>query len=236
MKNALRATRQKTRRTIFRRMKPCQPTLQFTPYAWAKLLYLRDLGDTEVGGFGISRCDDLLLVEDFRLVRQTCSSASVEFDDAAVADFFDQQVDQGRKPEEFGRLWLHTHPADSAEPSGVDEETFARCFGRADWTVMFILARGGQSYARLRFGVGPGGDVEIPVEVDFAQPFATADHAAWKAEYGQSVVRFDSELDGLFQAGPDDETWSLPDEGDWFETWGASPDEAPEDLVLEGLQ
>ena len=26
--------------------------LRLTPYAWAKLLRLRDLGDTEVGGFG----------------------------------------------------------------------------------------------------------------------------------------------------------------------------------------
>ena len=40
----------------------------------------------------------------------------------------------------------------------TDEETFARVFGRTDWAVMFILARQGQSYARLRFHVGPGGD------------------------------------------------------------------------------
>ena len=31
------------------------PTLRFSPYAWAKLLFLRDLGETEVGGFGICR-------------------------------------------------------------------------------------------------------------------------------------------------------------------------------------
>ena len=45
------------------------PALRFSPYAWAKLLYLRDRGDTEVGGFGISCPEDLLLVEDVRLVR-----------------------------------------------------------------------------------------------------------------------------------------------------------------------
>ena len=39
--------------------------LRFTPYAWAKLRFLRDVGETEVGGFGISRADDPLLVEDF---------------------------------------------------------------------------------------------------------------------------------------------------------------------------
>jgi hypothetical protein len=30
---------------------------------------------------------------------------------------------------------------------------------------MFVLARGGKSYARLRFNVGPGGNIVIPVEV-----------------------------------------------------------------------
>ena len=39
------------------------PMLRFSPTAWAKLFYLRDLGDTEVGGFGISDPDDLLYVE-----------------------------------------------------------------------------------------------------------------------------------------------------------------------------
>ena len=29
-----------------------------------------------------------------------------------------EQVDRGLKPEAFARLWLHTHPANSAEPSG----------------------------------------------------------------------------------------------------------------------
>ena len=57
------------------------PGLRFSPYAWAKLLYLRNYGSTEVGGFGISNGDDLLLIDDIRLVWQRCSSVSVQFDD-----------------------------------------------------------------------------------------------------------------------------------------------------------
>src|SRR5690349_11203509 len=64
---------------------PRPPTLRFTPTAWAKLLFLRDRGPTEVGGFGITDRDDLLLVTDLKLVRQDCSSISVAFDDLAVA-------------------------------------------------------------------------------------------------------------------------------------------------------
>ena len=129
------------------------PSLRLNPTAWAKLLYLRDLGDTEVGGFGISAADDLLYIEEIQLVRQSCDMASVAFDDESVADFFDRQIDAGRTMSQAGRIWLHTHPGSSPQPSRTDEETFARVFGHSDWAIMFILARHGQSYARLQFKV-----------------------------------------------------------------------------------
>jgi hypothetical protein len=152
------------------------------------LIYLRDLGETEVGGFGISRFTDLLLVEDIHLVKQSCSAVTVKFDDESVADYFDEQVDQGRTPEEFARIWVHTHPGDSPHPSTTDEETFDRCFGASDWAVMFIVASGGQTYGRLRFGTGPGGEFVLPVDVDFSLPFAGSDQTAWEAEYEQMVL------------------------------------------------
>jgi hypothetical protein len=169
------------------RRRPRHPALRISPYAWAKLVYLRDAGPTEIGGFGISGSDDLLLLQDVRLVRQQCDVASVALEDAAVADFFDEQVELGRRPEEFGRVWVHTHPGSSAEPSSIDEETFARVFGRCEWAVMFIVAAGGASYARLQFGVGPGGELVIPVEVAYNAPFAGSDQAAWETEYGACV-------------------------------------------------
>ena len=94
-----------------------RPTLRLTPYAWAKLLFLRDAGPTEVGGFGISSPEDCFLIQDIRLVRQKCTRISVEFADDAVADFFDEQVDLGRKPEQFGRVWVHTHPVSARTPA-----------------------------------------------------------------------------------------------------------------------
>lgn len=163
------------------------PTLRFTPYAWSKLLYLRDLGDTEVGGFGISADGDLFLIEDFRLIEQNCTQVSVQFEDEAVADFFDEQIDQARQPEQVGRIWCHTHPGDSAEPSSVDEDTFARVFGQSNWSVMFILAMGGQTYARLKFGCGPGAEILVPIEIAWDVPFAAADHDAWEEEYDRCV-------------------------------------------------
>ena len=164
------------------------PALRFTPAAWAKLLFLRDAGQTEIGGFGIAAGDDPLLIGDVALIRQRCSVATVEFDDEAVADYFDRQVDAGRKPEQFARVWIHTHPGDSAAPSETDEESFARVFGRCGWSVMFILARGGRSYARLQYQSGPAAAVRIPVEVDFTAEFPASDQAGWQQQYGECVV------------------------------------------------
>lgn len=109
------------------------------------------------------------------------------FDDGAVAEFFDQQIDADRRPEQFARIWTHTHPGTSANPSSVDEETFARVFGRSDWAIMAILARGGQTYARLQFHTGPGGSLRIPVTVDWSQPFEATDWPAWEQDYLQNV-------------------------------------------------
>ena len=166
---------------------PAKPVLRFSPTAWAKLLFFRDHQETEVGGFGLSSPENLLFMEDFVTVRQEVTTVSVAFDDEAVADFFDRQVDAGRKPEQFARVWLHTHPGDSPFPTNTDEQTFARVFGRCQWAVMFILARNGKTHARLRFNVGPGGEISIPMEVDFSQPFGPSDHEAWKLEYKANI-------------------------------------------------
>jgi hypothetical protein len=169
------------------RAKATGPTLRFSPTAWAKLLYLRDLGNTEVGGFGVTPANDLLYVEEIILVKQVCAPMSVVFDDASVADFFDEQIDRGLRPEQFARIWIHTHPAISPNPSEVDEETFARVFGKCDWAVMFIIAEDGRTYARLGFHTGPGGALVIPVEVDFSPPFAAGEMEAWQQEYFANV-------------------------------------------------
>jgi len=201
-------------RTRLRRRRPIRPSLRFTPTAWAKFLFLRDRRETEVGGFGVSNPEDLLLIEDVILVQQICSVVTVAFDDAAVADYFDAQIDRGLRPEQFARIWLHTHPGHSATPSLTDEETFARVFGGCDWAVMGILAQGGATYARLRFNTGPGGSLLIPVEVDYRRPFIGSDADAWAAEYDACVAAIPARS---FDLGRSEEAnalgrWILPDD------------------------
>ena len=204
--------------------RPPSPALRLSPTAWAKLLYLRDRGDTEVGGFGICAADDLLYVEDVQLVEQTCTCVSVAFDDASVADFFDQQVDRGLRPERFARIWVHTHPGMGPQPSGTDEETFQRVFGKADWAVMFILARECQTYARLSFHVGPGGSLVVPVEVDYSRSFAASDQDAWEQEYLANVRVASPPLIAqrgiVYEPGDEDAASTLAAEQDeWSDAW-----------------
>jgi hypothetical protein len=150
-------------------------------------VFLRDQGPTEIGVFGIAREGDPLLIEDVALVPQLCTAVTVKFDDSAVADFFDAQIDLGRRPDQFARIWIHTHPGDSAHPSPTDEKTFKRVFGRCDWAVMAILAKGGEKYARLRFSAGPGMGAPISVGIDWTVSFPGADPEVWISDYAATV-------------------------------------------------
>ena len=67
---------------------------------------MRDVTDNEVGGFGITQAEDLLFVTDVVLVKQKVTCVSISFEDESVADFFEDQVEAGRQPEQFARLWL----------------------------------------------------------------------------------------------------------------------------------
>lgn len=117
---------------------------------------------------------------------------------------------------------LPDHPADSAAPSGVDEETFERVFGNCDWAVMAILARGGETYARLRFNVGPAGTLLVPVEVDFSEPFPAADPDVWEKEYEQHVTSAESRMTWA------DEALGLDVEFDAFDAYDLPVDEFDE--------
>ena len=165
-----------------------RPVLRFSPTAWAKLLFMRDVTDNEVGGFGITEAEDLLFVTDFVLLKQKVTAVSVSFEDESVADLFEDQVEAGRQPQQFARIWMHCHPGDSPEPSMTDENTFARVFGTCDWAIMFVVAQNGSTFARLRFNVGPGGEVKIPVCVDYNYEFDAADFEIWKQQYKANVI------------------------------------------------
>jgi len=151
-------------------------------------LYFRDKTENEIGGFGVTESEDLLYISDFVTVKQKVTAVSVSFEDESVSDFFDDQVDLSRKPEQFARTWIHCHPGDSPEPSFLDEETFERVFGGCQWAILFVVDRRNQTYARLRFNIGPGTNILIPVQVDYGRDFGPGDHDQWNVEYNANIL------------------------------------------------
>ena len=175
-----------------------------------------------MGAFGVSAEADPLYIEELWTVGQACSMASVKFDDEAVADYFEEQVDLGRSPERFGRVWLHTHPGDSASPSALDEHTFATVFGACDWAVMGILARGGETYARLVVRDARARVClvrELAVRVDWAgltrDGFAFTP-GAWLEEYTANVR---AEADWVFPEPTKDPADLFEDADEWRDAW-----------------
>lgn len=171
--------------------------LRFNTYAWAKLRYLRDKGRTEVGFMAVTLKENPSLVIDVVMPKQINSYAFVEFKEEVLHEFYERMVDDGYDVEEFARIWCHTHPGDSAHPSGQDEETFKKEFGNCHWAIMFILGKTDQTTCRIKYMnhpnltnvLGTHTSKEIPVFVDYnADTWAVNSDARkeWDAEYAEN--------------------------------------------------
>ncbi len=190
--------------------------MKFDQTAWDKLCYLRDKGQTEVGGFAVSHDDDLLHVREIHLVPQETTSVTVKFEDSGVADFTENMFEDGIHPRQCLRIWWHTHPGDSATPSFVDEDTFEKVFGKCSWSIMFILAEGGEHYARLQLRGDLEGSIILPVQVQRDMYY----DPEWAEEYDNFVTPLKekkygpvSKTAGLSPLFGADE---LSDYGDWY--------------------
>lgn len=191
-----------------------QKALKFSPYAWAKLLFLRDVGDTEIGGFGVCP-NDPLTVEDFVLVKQKCSSAFVDLDEDSVAAYCEKMaIEKKMRSSQYMRIWIHTHPAIGAEPSGHDENVFESTFGAFDWAVMFILAKRGERTAKIRVNKDPMIETELAVMIDHTLDFPATDKAAWKEEYDACVTK-NTYTTTSFHNWRDDDPWDSPGNNWW---------------------
>jgi len=168
-------------------LKIVRKNLMFSGSAMAKLLWCRDKGGTEIAGFGISSKEDPLYIKEFCLVKQDASVAYVEMDDDGLVEFIEKMDDRGLDPCEYLRIWIHTHPGSSPSPSGKDEETFRTEFSNCNWSVMAILARGNQFYARIKMNE-INFAVDIEHEVNWSDMKSELlDVTAWETEFEECV-------------------------------------------------
>lgn len=134
------------------------PVLQLSPLAFLKWQFLCNCANVEVGAFGISKSAEnqagLLYIEDMVVLDQECTSISTEFDEDAVLKYYDALDENDIDLRRGVRVWFHTHPEMSANPSSTDEDTFVKCFGNRDWAVMAILSKTNDMYARITLTAG----------------------------------------------------------------------------------
>ncbi len=161
------------------------PILRFSPTAWAKLLFLRDCGDTEVGGLGIASVADLLYVEDVALVRQVSPACLWPFSMKRWPTFSTGRWTPGQV-QQFAHL--AAYPSRQLLPAQPDRRRdFYEGFWQKPVGSDVYPGPRRRSYARLQFNVGPGGGLTIPVAVDYSRSFAGSNHAAWEKEFLENV-------------------------------------------------
>lgn len=78
---------------------------------------------------------------------QLCSTGSVEREAEETIKLMKWGLAEGLQPAQLTRIWLHTHPGDSAAPSSVDEDYWHQ--HATHGSVMGIMAKGGDVTARL---------------------------------------------------------------------------------------
>ena len=122
----------------------------FAPEAWEQLVWMCRKADTEIGFFGVADDpDDLFYITRLMMPLQTCTAATVEFDDDSLNEQACKLYDEGLEPRQVLRHWIHTHPGNSATPSGTDWTTLTARFSDVDWCTMLILAKGGDFTGHL---------------------------------------------------------------------------------------
>jgi hypothetical protein len=162
--------------------------VSFTPRAWSKIMLAQHaVEDKEVGFFGISDPEDLLLITDVWMPSQEIGGASVEFDDDSIADGVEKFAAEGIYPVRCTRVWIHTHPGMACVPSSTDETTWDELFGGSSWGAMVIVNDddGKENYARVcrsEDSLGPRLSVKTPVEVEFLASFDGLDADEWIEE------------------------------------------------------
>ena len=167
-----------------------KPQLLFTPYAWAKMRWFEQAGETEVSGFGVASQENGLEVHDFQTVSQKVGPAYCKLDDRDLAAYMDRMCDKGLEPKDFMMVWLHTHPGFNTAPSSLDNDTFQRVFGDCNWAVMCIMSQDGSATATIQFDTPFGRwQDEIEAVVDYTLDFPASDIESWIEEYDRNIIK-----------------------------------------------
>lgn len=118
--------------------------LRFHPLAALKALIWLHGVETEISGFAVTDPENPFYILDLHSIPQICTKATTDFKDPHLAVYLKQRQEKtgqiGMPP-----IWVHTHPGFAANPSSVDETTFAKYFSSCKWSIMCILSQLGST-------------------------------------------------------------------------------------------
>lgn len=174
-------------------MKRSAMRMEFTLNAWTKLLWFRDRGPTEVGGIGVLDPDNLSRITDFVPLKQECSDIETNLDKEDVHRFQLDMMEKELPWDCFSRVWIHTHPGDSAHPSSTDWDAFnGPSMTDPDWSCMLIVSKTGNISCRIRYNIGPGTITEVPVDISgIPAPGSRMDMDEWEDTYKNNIKEKD---------------------------------------------
>lgn len=187
--------------------------LALSAAAWEKLKWFRDYKDVEVCCMGQSDPNDPLFINQLHFIPQYSTMASVEFDNDAQNNYAIDMSKRRLNPDNFMRVWIHTHPGNNTSPSGTDWSTFNDTFGPMEWSVMAILGKSDEFTCVFRVG-----DEMMNIPVAIHDPFTQQ----WAEEYASAVL------------SPQKKTHSFlspqASEAEWEEVWqqAIEPEESTE--------
>lgn len=167
--------------------------LKIPQHIMFKLQAWRDMGDTEVTGFFVTEQGSINEVIDAVIIKAECSMASVDISAESLEKMYFDMTEKGIYPAQL-QIWWHTHPGNSASPSGTDQTTFAELGQDRARNIMYILAKGGEEFAQVSVTDLDSGLMlksDMGIEHPFTKWQAFPGYDELKKQYSESVIKPD---------------------------------------------
>lgn len=114
-----------------------------------KLKYFIDLTDDEISGMGKSFIkDNNIIIQDFIIFNQTCSSVNTDIDSQGIAKFLYELQKKGERTEDWG-LWWHSHADMGVFWSEQDDKTIREHSGGGSHLISLVSNKKGEFKSRL---------------------------------------------------------------------------------------
>jgi proteasome lid subunit RPN8/RPN11 len=144
----------------------------------------------EVSLYGITESNSLV-IKDFWIPYQFGTAVTTEFDEEKKVEEVDKLIQKGLDPNNFLKIWVHTHPKMSPNPSGTDIQTFKTKFNNLNWSIRLILGQNKQMTVKYQQNSPIPLELDLKTEIDFSnfKGFGIEEQTALLLELAEKVQK-----------------------------------------------